>query len=105
MKIMMRNLLDNSWKFTAKKEETILEFKSIIKNNKTIFCVSDNGAGFDMKYSAKLFTPFQRLHAVTEFSGTGIGLAIVNRIIKRHGGTIWAESVVNVGTSIYFTFN
>ena len=105
IKIMMQNLLENAWKFTSKNERTIIEFKTIKKENNIIYCVCDNGAGFDMKYSAKLFSPFQRLHAVTEFSGTGIGLAIVYRIISRHGGKIWIESVVDKGTTVFFNFN
>lgn len=103
MKVTLENLLGNAWKYTSKKEVAQIEFGQMMKDDIEVFYVKDNGAGFDMNYAKKLFTPFQRLHTQSEFSGTGIGLASVKRIIHRHAGTIWIESVVGEGTTFYFT--
>jgi PAS domain S-box-containing protein len=105
LRALFENLLGNAWKFTSKREKTRIEF-GITKNGgeKTYF-INDNGAGFDMTYADKLFGAFQRLHEVSEFPGTGIGLATVQRIINRHGGSIWAEGVVEKGATFYFTLN
>ena len=103
MKVTLENLLGNAWKYTSKKEVTKIEFGKKTENDIEVFYVKDNGAGFDMNYAKKLFTPFQRLHTQSEFSGTGIGLASVKRILHRHGGTIWVESSINQGTTFYFT--
>lgn len=103
MKVTLENLLGNAWKYTSKKEVAQIEFGKTIKNDMEVFFVRDNGAGFDMDYAKKLFTPFQRLHTQSEFSGTGIGLASAKRIIHRHGGTIWVESETDKGTTFYFT--
>lgn len=101
--IALRNLLSNAWKYTTKVENAVIKFNSLVKDNTTIFAISDNGIGFDMKDASKLFKPFQRLHPEKEFTGTGIGLVIVDRVIKKHGGQIWAESKPGSGTTFYFT--
>lgn len=100
---VMMNLISNAIKYSSKKENPIIELFSEFKNGETIFVVKDNGSGFDMKYSGKLFNVFQRLHTDDEFEGNGIGLATVSRIIAKHGGRIWAEGQVNVGATFYFT--
>ena len=103
LQIVLENLLNNAWKFTSKREQAKIEFGSKHENAETIYFVRDNGAGFDMSYASKLFGAFQRLHAMTEFPGTGIGLATVQRIINRHGGRIWAEGAVGQGATFFFT--
>jgi len=103
LQIVLENLLNNAWKFTSKREQAKIEFGSKHENAETIYFVRDNGAGFDMAYANKLFGAFQRLHAMTEFPGTGIGLATVQRIINRHGGRIWAEGAVGQGATFFFT--
>lgn len=98
------NLLSNALKYSQKKEKSIVEVGCLNdKNNKKIFYVKDNGAGFDMNYSGKLFNVFQRLHKVSEFDGTGVGLALTKRIIDKHGGQIWAEAEVEKGATFYFS--
>ena len=101
--IAMSNLIGNAWKFTQKKETARIEFSQIEKNGLIVYYIHDNGAGFDMSCADKLFNPFQRLHSAREFEGTGIGLATVDRIIRRHGGQIWAEAEVNKGATFFFT--
>jgi PAS domain S-box-containing protein len=103
LQIVLENLLNNAWKFTSKREQPKIEFGSKQENDETIYFIRDNGAGFDMAYANKLFGAFQRLHAMTEFPGTGIGLATVQRIINRHGGRIWAEGEVGQGATFFFT--
>lgn len=104
LRVAVENLIGNAWKFTEKKTEARIEFGSYgQRDGKRVYFVRDNGVGFDMKYSAKLFGAFQRLHADTEFHGTGIGLATVARIIKRHNGAVWAEGEVERGAVFYFT--
>jgi light-regulated signal transduction histidine kinase (bacteriophytochrome) len=103
MQIVLVNLLGNAWKYTAKQPLAQVVFRQKCKGNETVFYVGDNGAGFNMAHADKLFAPFQRLHRDSEFEGTGIGLATVQRIISRHGGRIWAEGAVNEGATFYFT--
>ncbi len=103
LQIAMENLLGNAWKFTGQRPIAHIECGVMRENKHLIYFVKDNGAGFDMAYAGKLFGAFQRLHAATDFPGTGIGLATVQRIIHRHGGQIWAEGRVGEGAVFYFT--
>lgn len=103
MEICLFNLLQNAWKYTSKASEATIEFGSKVQGEKIIYFVKDNGAGFDMENAGNLFTKIGRLHTSSEFEGTGVGLTIVNRILKRHNGDIWAESEVGKGTTFYFT--
>ena len=108
LRVALENLIGNAWKFTTKKTQAYIEFGSIQGNGATAqsateYYVRDNGAGFNMAYANKLFGAFQRLHAMTEYVGTGIGLATVQRIVHRHGGTIRAEGEVDQGATFYFT--
>jgi light-regulated signal transduction histidine kinase (bacteriophytochrome) len=101
--ICLKNLLENAWKFTSKNPSALVEFGETQQNDEKVYFIKDNGVGFDMTYVDKLFQPFQRLHTDKDYPGTGIGLAIVKRIIRRHGGRIWAESEIGKGTAFYFT--
>jgi light-regulated signal transduction histidine kinase (bacteriophytochrome) len=104
LRIVLENLLSNAWKFTGRQARSQIEFGSgVDRTGRPVYFVRDNGAGFDPRYATKLFSPFQRLHSETQFPGTGIGLATVQRIIHRHGGEIWAESAVDCGAAFYFT--
>jgi len=100
---VLDNLLRNAWKFTSNREEADISFTSSKQGNETVYCVRDNGVGFNPAYADKLFLPFQRLHKAEQFEGTGIGLATAHRIVKRHGGRIWAEGAVGQGTAFWFT--
>ena len=97
------NLISNAVKFSKLKEKTIIEIGSEEKGEELIYYIKDNGAGFDMRFMNKLFGVFQRLHSNKEFEGTGVGLAIVQRIISKHGGRVWAEGKINIGATFYFT--
>lgn len=103
IRIAMTNLLGNAWKFTSKRPVAKIELSSFEQNGERVYLVKDNGAGFKMEHFEKLFIPFQRLHKERDFPGTGIGLALVQRIVRRHEGRIWAESIVDQGATFYFT--
>jgi PAS domain S-box-containing protein len=103
IKLVLQNLFDNAWKFTRKTPNAEIEFGTKEQDGETLFYVKDNGAGFDMEYEDRLFIPFQRLHQVEDFEGSGIGLATVQRIINRHGGRVWAEGEVGEGSTFFFT--
>lgn len=103
LKQVVMNLVSNAVKFTRARDKALIEITSREDGAEIIYCVRDNGAGFDMRYAAKLFGVFERLHSGTEFEGTGIGLSIAKRIVQRHGGRIWAEGRVDEGAAFYFT--
>jgi light-regulated signal transduction histidine kinase (bacteriophytochrome) len=109
LQVMLENLFGNAWKFTGKNPAARIEFGMIppgMENeSQPVYFVRDDGAGFDMAYADKLFRAFQRLHAITEFNGTGIGLATAQRIIQRHGGRIWAKGEVERGATFCFTLS
>jgi signal transduction histidine kinase len=103
LSIVLENLLDNAWKYTAETEKAHIECGSILKDGLTVFFVKDNGAGFDQQRADQLFDPFKKLHSETDYPGIGIGLNLVYRIITRHGGKIWAEGEPGKGASFFFT--
>jgi signal transduction histidine kinase len=103
LRVVFDNLIGNAWKFTARVEHPRIEVGAMRDGERRVFFVRDNGAGFDMRFADKLFSPFQRLHGAQEFSGTGIGLATVQRVVHRHGGRIWADAHVGKGAAFYFT--
>jgi light-regulated signal transduction histidine kinase (bacteriophytochrome) len=101
--VVLENLIGNAWKFTGTTVDPIIEFGAAARDGVLAYFVRDNGAGFDMAYVEKLFAPFQRLHSDAEFTGTGIGLATVRRIVERHGGRVWAEGAVGLGATFLWT--
>jgi len=103
MEQLLANLLGNAWKFTSNLPDARIRVETMESEGRTIYVVSDNGAGFNMTYVDRLFTPFQRLHAEDEYPGSGIGLSIVRRIVARHGGRVWANASPNEGAAFYFT--
>ncbi len=103
-RIVLSNLIGNAWKFTSRTEDAEIAFGELRGKRRRTFFIRDNGAGFDMAFSSNLFKPFKRLHSVSDFPGTGIGLATVERIISLHGGKIWAESYPGEGATFYFCF-
>jgi len=100
---VLQNLLANAWKYTSTRNEGTIEFGRTENAGRRCFFVRDNGVGFQQAYAADIFTPFQRLHGDPEFAGTGIGLSTVRRIVRRHGGEVWAEGVLDAGATFYFT--
>ena len=105
LRIVLDNLIGNAWKYSSRKEEACIEIGRGLARERQAFFVRDNGAGFDMRFASRLFGAFQRLHGATEFAGTGVGLASVRRIVRRHGGDIWAEAAVNQGATFWFTLD
>ena len=103
-RVVLENLLGNAWKYSSKRADAAIEFSEAVQEGQRVYVVRDNGVGFDMAYYGKLFQPFQRLHGVDEFEGTGIGLATVRRVVERHGGRVWAEATLGSGAAFYFTF-
>lgn len=103
MRLVLENLLGNAWKYSSRREVAHIEFGAEDREGQRTFYVSDDGAGFDMRFADRLFGPFQRLHSASEFQGTGVGLASVRRIVRRHQGEIWAEAQVDRGATFYFT--
>lgn len=100
---VLENLLGNAWKYTGQTADAVIEFGAEEQEGETVYFVRENGSGFDMAYADKLFPTFHRLHKTDEFTGIGIGLATVQRIIHRHGGRIWAQAAVGQGATVYFT--
>ena len=103
LRLVLQNLLENAWKFTAQTEDAHVELVRIgSENGHSTFAVRDDGAGFDMRYQDKLFRPFERLHRKEEYGGTGVGLTTVARVLHRHGGRIWAEGTPGEGATFFF---
>ena len=103
LRMALENLLSNAWKYSAKVPQAAIRFERCQAGGRAAYRISDNGAGFDMRFADRLFGVFQRLHSSSDFHGTGVGLASVQRIVRRHGGEIWAESEVGQGARFHFT--
>jgi len=103
MRVALSNLLGNAWKYTGRQPQALISFGKEQREHCDVYCVRDNGAGFDMAYASKLFAPFQRLHSAREFPGSGVGLACVARVIHKHGGRIWADAKTGEGAAFFFT--
>ncbi len=103
LRAVLDNLLSNAWKFTSKKSDARIELGTTREKERTTYFVKDDGAGFDPAYARLLFAPFQRLHKESDFPGTGVGLAVVQRIVHRHGGQVWAQGAVDQGATFSFT--
>jgi signal transduction histidine kinase len=103
IRVALDNLIRNAWKYTSRHEQACIEFGAVNRRGEIVYYVKDDGAGFDPKLNDQLFQPFHRLHSRSEFPGTGIGLATVERILARHGGRIWAEGAVEKGATFWFT--
>jgi light-regulated signal transduction histidine kinase (bacteriophytochrome) len=103
MRVALSNLLGNAWKYTGRRPQALISFGKDQRDDQVVFCIRDNGAGFDMAYASKLFAPFQRLHSAREFPGSGVGLACVARVIHKHGGRIWADARTGEGAAFFFT--
>ncbi|MCA0175627.1 MAG: GHKL domain-containing protein [Proteobacteria bacterium] len=103
LRVTLENLLGNAWKYSAKNTDARIRFFCTEQEGRRVYAVADNGAGFDMRFADRLFGVFQRLHSATDFQGTGVGLASVRRIVRRHGGDIWAEAEVGQGATFFFT--
>jgi light-regulated signal transduction histidine kinase (bacteriophytochrome) len=105
LRIALENLIGNAWKYTARTAQPRIAFESGLQDGRRVFVVRDNGAGFDMRFADRLFGVFQRLHSANDYQGTGVGLASVRRIVRRHGGDVWAEGEVGQGARFYFTLD
>jgi len=103
LKVALENLLGSAWKFTSKEPAAEIEFGVMEQGGESVYSVRDNGVGFDEAHAQRIFDPFQRLHGEDEFEGMGVGLATVARIVRRHGGSLWAKGEVGRGATFYFT--
>jgi light-regulated signal transduction histidine kinase (bacteriophytochrome) len=103
LRVVLTNLIGNAWKYTSRTASPRIELRSEVRDGETVYVVEDNGIGFDPAYAERLFGTFQRLHSVEEYPGTGVGLAIVRRIVARHGGRVWAEGRPGRGATFFFT--
>lgn len=104
LRLLVANLLGNAWKFTGSRPDARISLRRLHAAQGAVYCVQDNGVGFDMRDATRLFTPFERLHERHHFDGSGVGLAIVRRVVERHGGCVWASSSPGQGASFFFTF-